>query len=485
MATEKLKVCIFKGDKVKIELRKPIKFGNQKLRAGVWEVRSEILSSPHIDYFLVVGESAEKDRLASTIKEFESRGYSSSVIKYKGIWFAGIGPFRVPDSLQILSHHSVYFFPEVKRPAIAKVIARNISDGRTVQLAQHFYVSPREPFDLIIYNKVGRGFHFEFEERQSYEGEIEFTIGYDGKLLLINHIELERYLASVISSEMLVSLPMEALKAQAVVARNWLLTAAIKHHIGEPFDVCNDDHCQEYRGIRDENNIARKVIDETRGEALYYKGKLVDTRFAKVCGGVTEEFNNVWGETFYSCSIFDGPGTYNMDLQKEDNFRLWIEQPPPAYCNTQGDTEYFEYGRKYFRWYETIDPYALREIINNKTGIDIGYPVQVNPLRRGRSGRILQLQIKGEKGTLDVTGELKIRAILSPTYLPSSAFYVKYNGQQFILRGAGWGHGVGMCQVGAAKLASIGWNYRQILLHYYPNTEVRQIHVKKEEGCVS
>jgi len=284
---------------------------------------------------------------------------------------------------------------------------------------------------------------------------------------------------------MLVSLPIEALKAQAVAARNWLLTAAVKHHIGEPFDVCNDDHCQEYRGIRDENNIAYKVIDETCSETLYYKDKLVDTRFAKVCGGVTEEFNNVWGETFYSCSVFDGPGTYEMDLQKEDNFRLWIEQPPPAYCNTQGDTEYFEYGRKYFRWCKTIDPYALREIINNKTGIDIGYPIRISPLRRGRSGRILQLQIKGEKGTLEVAGELKIRAILSPTYLPSSAFYVKYTKQQFILKGAGWGHGVGLCQVGAARLASIGWNYRQILLHYYPNTEVRQIHVKKEEGCAS
>ncbi|RLG63113.1 hypothetical protein DRO02_07230, partial [archaeon] len=155
MATEKLKVCIFKGDKVKIELRKPIKFGVQELCAGVWEIRGEILSSPHIDYFLVVDEATEKDRLASTTKEFEARGYSSRVLKYKGVWFAGIGPFRVPDPLQVLWHHSVYFFPEVKRPAMVKVIARNISDGRTVQLAQHFYVAPKEPSDLIIYNKVG------------------------------------------------------------------------------------------------------------------------------------------------------------------------------------------------------------------------------------------------------------------------------------------------------------------------------------------
>lgn len=364
-----------------------------------------------------------------------------------------------------------------------------------------------EIFDVII----GINFHWERKENQVFGGSLEILA--DGfQLWAINHVSLEDYLTSVISSEMKATSNPELLKAHAIISRSWLMaqiekskqlqqsgqlyqciseteTEYIRWYDREDhrlFDVCADDHCQRYQGITRQSTAAVvQAIQETRGIFLEEGGKICDARFSKSCGGVTETFENVWEPAAhpYLQSIADNPySAENLapDLSEEHAADAWIRQSPAAFCNTtdarvlsQVLNDYDQETPDFYRWKVNYTQAQLSELVCRKTGRDFGQILDLVPVERGKSGRLIRLKIVGTKQTLAIGKELEIRKTLSESHLYSSAFVVDKNEisggvpQSFTLTGAGWGHGVGLCQIGAAMMAEQGYRFDQILLHYF------------------
>lgn len=333
---------------------------------------------------------------------------------------------------------------------------------------------------------VGRGFHWEHREDLYFKGPLEVLSLLNG-VTVVQEIPLEEYLSSVIVSEMPSEAPLEALKAQAVAARGTALLNSLTHHPGAPYDLCSKDHCQVYKGQSYVTELSKKAIRETRGEVLFFKDELVDSRFSTVCGGITEEFYNVWGgdRKEYLRSqpdIIEGLGGYHQ-IRTEEDAREFIDKLPNVACNPSfgSKIDYLDYAHKLFRWEKTYKREELEKIIIKKTGTDIGTLLDIIPKRRGPSGRILTLVLNGTKGDLRLLSELEIRRALSPSHLPSSNFYIeaeKESGipKNFKIKGAGWGHGVGMCQVGAIHRALLGKSYRDILKFYYPGAYIKKMY---------
>ena len=338
---------------------------------------------------------------------------------------------------------------------------------------------------------IGIGFHWERQERQVFRGPLRI-IKTPAGLTLINDVSLEEYVTSVISSEMSASCPIELLKAHAVISRSWLLSRGGKpggytndHEIvrwygreAHPdFDVCADDHCQRYQGITKAfSPAASEAVNATAGEFLRYNGQICDARFSKCCGGITEEYSTAWEDVDipYLRSFYDG-----ATLPSSFDAEKWILSSPPAYCNTRASAllsrilpGFDQETVDFYRWRVEYHPDELAEIIKTKIGVDLGSIQDIQPLERGPSSRIYRLRITGASDFVIVGKELEIRRALSRTHLYSSAFVVEKNSGRIILRGAGWGHGVGLCQIGAAVMADGGKPYREILQHYYPGTTV-------------
>ncbi|HEX3006491.1 MAG TPA: SpoIID/LytB domain-containing protein [Bacteroidales bacterium] len=374
----------------------------------------------------------------------------------------------------------------------------------------------RASFDLLDVT-IGIKFHWERKEDQKFKGSLKFIIE-DGKLTAINVLSLEDYLLSVISSEMSATSSLELLKAHAVISRSWLLAQVIKgkqleqsHHsyqsISETteeyirwydredhtnFDVCADDHCQRYQGItRQTSQLVGKAIDETRGLCLMYNDNVCDARFYKSCGGITELFENTWEPVNhpYLQAIVDNsqiPATYDLDLTKEEAAQRWIRTSPKAFCNTndvkvlsQVLNDYDQETTDFYRWEVTYSQEKIAELISRKTGKDFGHIIDLIPVERGKSGRLIRLKIVGSKLTLTIGKELQIRKVLSESHLYSSAFVVDRHKiadgipGEFVLTGAGWGHGVGLCQIGAAMMGEKGYNFREILEQYFKGAELK------------
>lgn len=362
---------------------------------------------------------------------------------------------------------------------------------------------------------IGVQFHWERREDQHFLGSLKFIVE-NGGVSAINIISLEDYLTSVISSEMSATSSEELLKAHAVISRSWLLAQILKNqdlksdganyrtsfeapteiirwydredHFN--FDVCADDHCQRYQGItRQSTPLVRQVIDRTRGEALMFGNEICDARFSKCCGGVTETFENVWEPVvhpYLQAKPDHTEGSPLPDLTVEENAEEWIRSSPPAFCNTQ-DAQVLkqvlnDYDREtadFYRWKITYSQEGLSTLIRERSGIDFGEIIALQPLERGTSGRIIRLKIIGTERVMTIGKELEIRRTLSKSHLYSSAFVVDTqdedeNGipQTFTLTGAGWGHGVGLCQIGAAIMAEKGYTYQQILEHYFPQSKI-------------
>ena len=346
---------------------------------------------------------------------------------------------------------------------------------------------------------IGIGFHWERKERQLFRGTFRL-VKLKAGLTVINDVPLEEYVASVISSEMSASCPLELLKAHAVISRSWLWFPKANpppfarrhsqrldsHEIlrwygreAHPdFDVCADDHCQRYQGItRAFSKAAAEAVRATAGEFLRYHGAVCDARFSKCCGGVTESFATAWEDEDipYLRSVLDGPAqscSYTPET--------WIRSNPPAYCNTD-DSEllsrvlpgFDQETRDFYRWRVAYTPEELADLIRSRLAVDLGPIRDVHALARGPSGRIYRLKITGERDHVIIGKELEIRRALSRTHLYSSAFVVDKELGRFVLRGAGWGHGVGLCQIGAAVMANEGKTYTELLQHYYRGTTVR------------
>jgi SpoIID/LytB domain protein len=376
--------------------------------------------------------------------------------------------------------------------------------------------SPAASFDLKAVT-IGVDFHWQRKEDQRFRGALHLVIKGE-EIVVINRVDVEEYLTSVISSEMSATASPEFLKAHAVISRSWLFAQISKAHhrpdhravstapaasvSGDKerirwydredhdlFDVCADDHCQRYQGItRSSTPLAAEIIRRTRGEILVKDGAICDTRFSKCCGGITEKFEHVWEPAphSYLTALRDSPETAFPDLTVEEEAAKWIASSPASFCNTSDKetlsqvlNHYDQETTDFFRWKVRYSQQQLSELIHRKSGIPFGAIIDLIPLRRGASGRIERLKIVGSLSTYIIGKELEIRRTLSETHLYSSAFIIEKEstGQDgipghFILTGAGWGHGVGLCQIGAAVMGNQGYDYKQILAHYYPGTNI-------------
>lgn len=350
---------------------------------------------------------------------------------------------------------------------------------------------------------IGIGFHWEREECQSFQGNIHLII-VDGEIQVINQLGIESYLRSVIGSEMSATSSLELLKAHAVISRSWLLSPMVGEESTEAmveqsdnneiirwyerdahtlFDVCADDHCQRYQGImRVGTPAVEQALKETCGELLMMNDAVCDARFSKSCGGITELFSNCWSdkaERPYLTVLNDSRERFIPDLTQEAEAERWIRSSAPSFCNVTNPAilrqvlnSYDQETPDFYRWTVRYTHEELTAILKEKSGIDFGRIRQLQPLSRGTSGRITRLRIVGEHRTVVVGKELEIRKWLSKSHLYSSAFVVDSNEDGFTLTGAGWGHGVGLCQIGAAAMAHEGFSYREILAHYFPGAEL-------------
>ncbi len=377
----------------------------------------------------------------------------------------------------------------VKSPYFLKQEAVNIRVG--ILTAPDIRWEQRPEGVLLHDVRIGIGFHWDRTEDQLFEGTMEIRNNPDGTQTAINTLDVEDYLTSVITSEMAATSNIELLKAHAVISRSWVLRPLLTKqspasvsqswltsperrivwyerdaHTG--FDVCADDHCQRYEGItrRDEHPEAaarvREAVEATRGVVLVDptdNNAICDTRFYKCCGGRTEEFATAWAPRHY-------------------RYLLSVECP---YCNTKDArvlsqvlNNYDRETQDFYRWTVRYTAEDLAAIIREKSGIDFGEIEALRPVKRGPSGRIYELEIVGSKHKMIVGKELEIRKWLSKTCLYSSAFEVEREETDFVLRGKGWGHGVGLCQIGAAVMADKGYTYEQILAYYYTNAQLKK-----------
>ena len=361
--------------------------------------------------------------------------------------------------------------------------------------------SPDDSFSLMDV-VIGVNFHWQRLETQTFRGSLRLLAD-GGKIWATNDLPVEDYLESVISSEMSAQSSLPLLMAHAVISRSWLMSqidgntapntqashgdAFIRwydHTDHTLFDVCADDHCQRYQGITKETspNVA-EAIRRTRGELLTYGDEICDARFSKCCGGAMEEFQYCWDDTPkpYLKGIGDTPEATIPDLTVEENARQWILSSPKSFCNTtdkrilsQVLNDYDQETTDFYRWRVSYTQEELSKLVEKKLGAGLGTITDMRPLKRGTSGRICELRITGTKKTIVVGKELEIRRALSESHLYSSAFVVEKQGDTFTLIGAGWGHGVGLCQIGAAVMGDKGYAYDEILRHYYPGAEIEK-----------
>jgi len=392
-----------------------------------------------------------------------------------------------------------------------------------IEITDEIIFEPQEPDNesfLIREVVIGVKFHWERKEKQRFTHSLKLVR--DGnKITAINIVPIEKYLMSVISSEMSAKCSLQMLKATAVVSRSWLLAQIeksksiksnksdystvyqtedelIKWYDREDhklFDVCADDHCQRYQGVtKMTSEAARKAVEQTAGIVLLEGDKILDARFSKACGGISESFENVWEPVKHPSltAIYDYKfiaDDFNDDFTKEENAEKWIKANPPAFCNTNDPKilnqillDYDQETKDFYRWTIEFTQSQLSDLIKRKSGIDFGQIKDLIPVERGLSARLIKLKIVGTKKTLTIGKELEIRRTLSETHLYSSAFIVEKIGskdvapEKFILRGAGWGHGVGLCQIGAAVMAEQGFQFDEIAIHYFKNAALKKIY---------
>jgi len=346
---------------------------------------------------------------------------------------------------------------------------------------------------------AGRGFHWQKPIDVFLSGTVEISV-FQQHLLVINELPLEEYLMCVATSEMSAACPPALIESQTITARSWMLANIEQKHTDLRMDVCNDDCCQRYQG---NNNLTDQSIagaTETRGQVLLYREEICDARYSKNCGGMMETFSTIWNgsDHAYLSNNPDAYGPYphiNLPLTDEKNVQEWIDAIPAAFCSPhmvdQSTLKKFlgsvDEAGNYFRWQFSYSQQELTTLLSEKLGKKIGSVSRLNPLRRGGSGRISALEIRyfssdGRKKSTQIESEFMIRKVLHRDFLYSSCFYIRtqpasaVKPERFYLHGAGWGHGVGYCQIGALGMALASQNTKEILAHYYPGSELRRIY---------
>lgn len=355
-----------------------------------------------------------------------------------------------------------------------------------------------EPSFILYGVTIGVDFHWERKVTQKFAGTLKFIVD-GGKVTAVNIVGVEDYLLSVISSEMKASAGLEFLKAHAVISRSWVM-AQVEHRqshvsrtpepscpVSEPvegaeeyikwfdhddhtlFDVCADDHCQRYQGLTMAvGDTVRKAVDQTWGLVLTSEGKICDARFSKCCGGRMELFSTCWEDKDYPY------------LQPLPDTADCVEGGD-VFCDTKDEkilsqvlNDYDLETRDFYRWRTEYSRTEVSDLVRRRSGMDFGTIRDLVPVERGPSGRLKRLKVVGDKKTMIIGKELIIRRWLSDSHLKSSAFEVHWDGDHLTLDGSGWGHGVGLCQIGAAVMASKGYTFDQILLHYYPGSTLER-----------
>ena len=364
---------------------------------------------------------------------------------------------------------------------------------------------------------IGINFHWERQEDQTFEGGLRFRANADGTITAINDAGVEQYLKSVISSEMSAQAPLELLRAHAITSRSWLVAMLDRQkrfkRPGAParrgretdeaitrwydredhqlYDVCADDHCQRYQGITKLiSPAAEQAVRDTRGVFLTYAGEICDARYSKSCGGRSEVFGTAWEDVPvpYLPTISDAAIEHPL-ITSEAAAEKWMLSSPEAYCNTSDGSilrqvlpSFDQETTDFYRWTVSYTQDELSALLHKRSGIDFGQVLRLEPLQRGPSGRLIRLRIVGSLRTVVVGKELEIRRWLSPSHLYSSAFVVQTEGgaggvpARFTLRGAGWGHGVGFCQIGAAVMAAKGFKAEDIVKHYFRGAESKKLY---------
>ena len=380
--------------------------------------------------------------------------------------------------------------------------------------------TPTEETDSFTLSnvKIGKEYHWERQETQRFHGVLHLIID-EAKILVINKLPVEEYLTSVISSEMSATSSLEFLKAHAVISRSWVLAQIERRRQNQDkdtgffsfvktedsyirwydredhtlFDVCADDHCQRYQGVnRVTNPAVIEAVKATRGQVLTYNHEICNARFSKCCGGITETFDTCWEDVDYPYlqAVADTDENTNMpDLTQEAEAGKWIRTSPKAFCNTKDEhilsqilNNYDQETTDFYRWKVHYTQAELADLIQRKTRTDYGEIIDLIPIERGKSGRLSKLKIVGTKRTLIIGKELEIRRTLSESHLFSSAFVVDKGPLEnevpmwFDIIGAGWGHGVGLCQIGAAVMGEKGYKYDTILKHYYKDAVIETLY---------
>ena len=358
-----------------------------------------------------------------------------------------------------------------------------------------FKGSHKDDFFIIHSVPAGRGFHWEKTIDVKVAGDLRIKIS-NGYIFVINQIKLEQYLASVATSEMGSACPPALLEAQTIVARSWIIAASEQKHSKIGIDACNDDCCQRYQGIANLTKKSKQASKKTLGQFLIFENEICDTRYSKSCGGISENNENVWDELPkpYLRAIFDSPSKIIPDLSNDQKLQTWIKSPPDCYCgykyiNEKNLKKYIGKVDKkgaYFRWSVRFTQEEITRTINKKCDTSYEIITSLKPIKRGISGRITNLEISGLENEkiriVKLNSEYQIRDTLHPEFLYSSAFIIILDldenqiAKSITLKGAGWGHGVGLCQIGALGMALSNKTSAEILYHYFPSTKIKKLY---------
>ncbi|MCH7612032.1 MAG: SpoIID/LytB domain-containing protein [Candidatus Marinimicrobia bacterium] len=339
---------------------------------------------------------------------------------------------------------------------------------------------------ITVHNvPAGRGFHWEKTINVTLPGDVQIT-NRDGYLLVINEVPLEQYLACVAVSEMSGACPPSLLEAQTITARSWILAAVEKKHADLGIDACSDDCCQRYQGLGQMTETSKHAVNNSRGQVLIYENEICDARYSKSCGGITESAENVWDMpiTPYLTSVYDGPETdikIGWDKLFTDNPKTFCS---PAFVDENELHQYLgnvDKKGQYFRWHERYTQEEFCEFFSKNVQEDVTHITKIDVLNRGHSGRINHLVLyyqtsDGKFEILEIKSEYDIRKILHPSFLYSSCFVINMDDKHIEFHGAGWGHGVGLCQIGALGMALHGYITEEILAHYFKNTKLKTLY---------
>ncbi len=471
-----------------------------------WRARVEEAASAQFLFSVLVASFRDRDEAMTLAESFESRGTPAVVRQIGGVieldqQVAGdntlhrvqVGNFRSEhDARNFADSLADDYAPRVVREEFRRSRGRieffDADLKETFATADGFRLVPLAPdaYTTLFGVLTVTGFKFEKTENRNYAGSLEVYIDHNGQIAALNEIPMDVYLHGVVPAEMPAGFPPEALRAQAIVSRSVVMAQKSIKHLNDPFELCAHVHCQVYSGLTHEDERTNHAVDVTKGVVLTHNGQLVDAHYSAVCGGHTEDASTTW----MTPSMIDTRGVPCScskeidipDLTTEAGVRRWIHSTPDVCCNLSGYNlpVSSNYARRRFRWEVSYSRNELERILKDKTGTDIGTLYDIVPLRRGRSGRLTEIEILGSRRNLRLKRELKIRRALSDSALESSCFLVDIVHDslgmpvEVVFTGAGWGHGVGLCQCGAARMAADGKTAEQIFAHYFPGMKVEK-----------